>query len=518
MGFGGQRFQLALTGGWNTNENFDDIPAGQLTEGSRNVNTHNGVAEKRGGSILIGSLIAANPTCLGGGQLVLAAAEHNYFAGSNGSLYRNGVSIQSSRSATAKVNFTPADSKMFICNGVNAVQVDTGTSIATIASPSADWTGSDQPNKVLVHNKGASRRMFGWGVPGKKNTLYYSSLGAFETFTGGTSGTIVIDFPDEFGIINCVSKDGTLFIFGREKTFTLSDDSITVSTWGSQSTAWTGGVHSPQLMVEVDNDIYAMSSDLEMYSVANAEQLRNYKRASVTRPSFIHNYLKTNANITQLDNFHMEFDPKIRAIKLWIRRSSLLQDDTALIFDVSRQVWMPPHDSLENTDDSGYEAAASWRAMNTDGEEVLRTGDYNGGTWELEDDTKADNGNAYTSELRTTWVDLELPGINKFFDAHWPAIFHFISRGAFQIDVRWFIDTVEQTSQSVALGSGASALGSFVLGTDSLGSIGPTKEDIELGAKGEKIRFYISNDGDSEDFALSHIIIPFLVSGIERNK
>jgi hypothetical protein len=517
MSFSGQRFKLGLVGSFNGNENFDDIPVGQMTINSKNVNNHNGVVEKRGGTALEGSLIAGNPDCLGGGQLVLEnGTQHDYFAGSDGELYRDGSSIQSSRSATAKVHFTVADKKMFICNGVDAVKVDTGSSLATIATPAADWTGTDQPIKMIVHNKGASRRMFAWGVAGKKNTLYYSKLNDFQDFTDASAGTINVDIKEGNGIINCVSKDGNLYIFGRDQSYVLLDDNTDITTWGTIATAWEGGVHSPRLMIEVRNDIYAITTNLEIYSIATAEQLRNYKRASIIRPFFIHNWITNNINKLAIDDFHATFDPKTDALKIWMRRSGQSENDIAIVYYPDTNTWTAPHDAIDNADDSGYHAAASWNALNSSGEEVLRTGDYNGGTWELENDTKKDNLNGYASELRTTWVDMGLFGINKLFDEHWPAVFHFISRGDFQIDLRWFVDNTEQTSKTVSLGANSAALGSFVLGTDSLGSIGLSKQEVELGAVGEKIRFYISNDGAGEDFALSHIVLPFQPRGVER--
>jgi len=514
--FIGELYRLLLTGSFNGNENLDLIPTGDFSDGSRNANTHNGGAEKRGGTSHVNvSAISGNPTALGGGQLIKQSSgiSHIYVAADDGKVYRDYVAILTSRSTTNKTYFTPMDDKIFICNGYDGVQVDTGSSVASITTPAADWTGTNQPTKMTVHGRGVSRRAYAWGVPGKEDTLYYSSLGNFEEFAGGTSGTIIVDIRDGYGIIDCISIDENLLIRTKIQDYWLEDSDANVANWGYFKTGWQGGVHSPRLNVHIYNDIYSMASDGEIYTISRAEQLRNYRRASIARPFYIHNWIKNNIDLTKIDDFHMSFDPKIQAIKIWMIRAGESQCDTALIYYVNENKWGIPHDAQDNRDDSGYEAAVSFPVILGPGDEKLYTVDYNGYVWKLEDTTKSDNGNAYKTVLITGWLNLDSPGIEKRIKY---GVLHFISRGDYDLDVQWWVDEVQQVTSTVTLGASGAALGSFILDTDVLSALQLTKQEFDLEQEGERFRFQFSNDGVGEDFFLSHLILPLLSKGHRR--
>jgi hypothetical protein len=517
MAFLGQIFQIGLSGAFDANENLGQVAPGNFTDGSRNILTHNGGAEKRGGTAQVNSpAITGTPECLGGGQLIKQSTgtSYIYFAGDDGKVWRDYTSaILTGRSVSAKTHFTAMEDKMFICNGVDGVQVDTGSSVAAITTAATDWTGSAQPTKMVAHGRGQSKRAFAWGVPGKETTLYYSSQGDFEEFNGGTSGTVVIDVKDGFGIIDCISIDENLLIRTRNQDYWLDDSDPTIANWGYFKTGWQGGVHSPRLSVHIYNDVYTMASDGEIYTIARAEQLRDYKRASIARPWFIHNWITNNVDLTRIDNFHMSFDPRIQAVRIWVIRQGQTQCDTNLVYYINEGKWAPPQDAQDNRDDSGHEAAASFPVIVSTGDEALYTGDYSGFVWEIEDATKSDNANAYTSIALTGWLDLGLAGIEKRVKY---GVLHFISRGDYDIDIRWWTDGVEQNTQTVTLGASGATLGSFLLGTDVLSVLELTKQEFELGDSGERFRFQLTNDQAGEDFFLSHVLIPFLSRGHRR--
>lgn len=515
MSFVGQLYKLVFTGSFNGSENLELINAGDYTDGSRNLNTHNNGLEKRGGTQHVNvTAISANPGGLGGGQLIKQSTgtSHIYVAADDGKVYRNYVSILTGRSTAAKTHFTALDDKMFICNGFDGVQVDTGSAVAAITTPAADWTGAAQPTKIVVHGRGSSRRAFAFGVPGKEDTLYYSSLGNFEEFSGGTSGTIVVDVKDGFGIVDCISIDENLLIRTRNQDYWLADSDTNVANWGYFKTGWQGGAHSPRLSTHIYNDIYTMSSDGEVYSISRAEQLRNYRRASIARPFYIHNWIANNVDLTKIDDFHMSFDPKIQALKIWVVRQGQSEADVALVYYIQENRWAPPHDGYDNLNDSGYHAAASFQ-VNISGEDLLYTVDYNGFIWEMETVTKTDNGNGYTGVAVTGWLNFDSPGHDKRTKY---GVLHFTSRGDYDLDIKWFADGVEQVTDTVTLEASGSALGSFILDTDTLGVLELTKREFDLQAVGEKFRFEIENNGAGEDFFLSHLIVAFVPLGHRR--
>lgn len=515
--FTGERYVLALNGSFNGNFDLTDIPAGQFATGTRNGNTHNGGFEKRGGTEPVGSQIAVGLQSLGGGQLVKRSTgtRHLYFAANDGAVYRNGVSILTGRSSSAYTHFTAIDDKMFIANGVDDVKVDTGSAVATISAAAADWSGSNQPKKIIVHTKSGSRRAFAWGVPGKENYLYYSATGAFETFTGGTSGNVFVDMRHGEGIINCESKDGTLWIFGKEETFVLDDSSTTVADWGTYRASFAGGVHSPRLSCVANNSIFNMNTQGDIYEVQTAEQLRDFTQASIAEPFFIHSYIKSFWDLTQINKFHMSYEPKTRSLRIFGVRLNETVVDECLVYYLNQQKWGPVHDGRDNaaSNGTGYKASVSFPAQASDGTKRLYTQDYNGQTWELEYDDKSDNGNAYTAVAITPWLDFDLEGIEKRFPY---ATLSYRSLGEYSVSVLWSIDNVNQVNQTVSLSATGAALDVFVLDTDVLGVFGVSEREFELGNIGRKIRLEISNNGADEDIFLSQIIFPFVNRGVRR--
>lgn len=515
--FPGPLYKLTFNGSFNGNEDLSQVPAGDFAIGSRNLDIHNGGAEKRGGTQKVGSQIAASLKSLGGGILVKRSTMtvHTYWAGDDGKLYRNGTSIQTGRSTSAKHYFTPIDDEMYICNSASVPRVDTGSAIADITTSAADWTGSAFPKKMIVHSKNASRRAFAWGVPGKENTLYYSSQGNFKQFSGGTSGTVEITgIKDGRGIIDCVSKDGTLWIFGRSQTFILADDDSTVANWGHYAASFKGGVHSPNLVCVINNQIFAMNTEGEIYEVQTAAELRDFSQASVIEPFFVHNWIRSEIDLTKMDDFHMGYDPKIKALRIFMIRAGASTVDTSIGYLVNQKKWIPPHDATDNPTASGFKASACYEAETSAGLKKLYTQDYNGYTWELSSTTKTDDGNAYKAETFSGVLDFDLPSEAKRYVY---GDLHYKSRGDYQINVVWFIDEVQQVSETVSLASTAATLGSFILDTDILAVIGISSREFELGQLGETIRISINNDGAGHDFFLSHIIFPFIRRGVQRD-
>ena len=514
MAFVGERYILALNGSFNGNEDLTEVPAGEFAKDSRNIDTHNGGAEKRGGTQKVGSQITASLSSLGGGQLVKRNGnKYLYWAGSNGTLYRDGASIATGRDASARANFTVMGDEMFIANGVDVVKVDDGSSIATISDPAADWSGSVQPKKFVLHAKGQSRRAFAFGVPGFENTLYYSVSGDFEDFANAGSGTVVFDFEDGYGITDCVSKDGALWVFGKNKTFVLDDSDSTPSNWGHFSASFKGGAHHERSTCVAGNYIYVINSEGNIYQVETAEQLRDYKEGSITYPAFIHNYIRETVDLSKLDQCHLNYEPRHRALMFFFVAQGSTTVGKALKYYIDLRKWAPPHDSDDNSDESGYSASASFQAETSAGAKRLYTHDYNGFIWELSSTTKTDDGNAYKSEAYSGWLSFDLEGVEKRYAY---GILSYKSRGDYQVNIRWWVDDTEQSTQTVSLSASGATLGSFVLDTDVLGVIGVDESEFEMGQVGRKLRVAISNDGAGHDFFLSKLVFPFIVRGVRR--
>lgn len=516
MAFIGQTYKIGLTDSWNGNGDLTSIPAGQLADASRNVNTHNGGAEKRGGTAIVQSALSGAPTGLGLGQMMDASGTvYLYFAGSDGKIYRDGNPVATGLSTTAKRILTPYPGKIFICSGADPVQVDTGSAIAAIANPAADWSGSNQPKQIIIHSRNASTRGIAIGVPNKPNTFYYSALNSLEDYTGTGSGTGVVNVADGNGIVAAVDIDENTLLLGREESFWFDDSSTDKANWGVYKTAWRGGAYSASLVIKIRNSVYAMMEDGDIYEVVRAQQIRDYDRASITRPWFIHRWIKDNVDLTKIDNFFMAYDPQIDALKIFVTLQGRSQNTCALVYYLPNTLWpegkwAPPHDAEDNPTASGYNAASGANVWVSKGERRLYTADYAGRVWALEKSSKSDNGNAYKSVVDTPQLDLELPRNIKLFE---DLRLDYKSRGSYSIALTPIIDSVNQTVQTVTLTASGAGLGAFVLDTDTLGAASISEGGTVLGYEGRYIRVQISNAGAGEDYFVSYLLVDFLDHG-----
>lgn len=518
MAFIGQTFKVALTDSWNGNGDLTAIPAGQLADAARNVNTHNGGAEKRGGTSIVQAAISGTPQCLGLGQMINSAATtYLYFVGSDGKIYRDGNSIKTGLSTSTARMLTPYPGKMFITGTSDQVQVDTGSSIANIANPSSDWSGSNNPKQIVIHSRNASVRGIAVGVPNQPNLAYYSVLGAagLEDYTNTGSGTIYVNVQDGHGLVGAIDVDDNLLFVGRQESFWLDDSNTDRTQWGVYKAAWRGGAYSSRLILKIRNSVFAMMEDGDIYEIIRAEQLRDYDRASITRPWFIHRWIKDNVDLTKIDNFFMAYDPQIDALKVFVTLLGQTQNTCALVYYLPNSLWpqgkwAAPHDAIDNPTASGYNASAGATVFVSAGIRRLYTGDYAGRVWDLEKSNKSDNGNAFKAIVDTPQLDLGNPRNTKLFE---DLRLDYKAVGSYPITLTPIIDAVNQTVATVTLAASGAGLGSFTLDTDTLGAASVSEGGTVLGYEGRYIRIQASNGGAGEDFFLSYLLIDFLDHG-----
>ena len=283
---------------------------------------------------------------------------------------------------------------------------------------------------------------------------------------------------------------------------------MAIAHWGYTDAQWGAGIGGQRLIIKVPNDMVAMAEDGEIYSVVTAQEYGDYKMASLTRGSFMHDWIKENIDLTNIGDFHMEYDPKLRAIKVFVRRKTVNHVDTALVYFIDRkpaEAWSI-HDNQSN--DSGYKASASALVRSTTGTYKLYTVGWNNGyIWELETSNQNDNSLAYPAGTRTPRLMFDDPTLLKRYDS---LTIICKPEGAYNLDIDWWVDKVQQTTLTVDLSpDGSFILGTSVLDTGTLGGQDLIDATAELGVIGTRIQFDIHNNRASEDFFLSQALINF---------
>lgn len=514
MSFKNKTYRLAFSeGGFNGNDNYDLIPVTSFVSPSRNIALHNGLREKRGGSTKdTATAITASPKCLGIGQHVTAGGTlQTLSAHSDGKVWKNQTTaIKSGMSQTNRYDFLQVGTNVFICDGATSPQVYDGTNIAAVTTPAADWSGANQPKFMVLHSRGASKRLVAFAPGGNESSWYMSPSGSYQEFVTG-----VLKFTGEFGegsgAVAAIDFNQDLFIFGRTRTLILNDSDTSTANWGWQRAPWEGGAAHQKLVIKVDNDVYVMTPDGDIYTVRTAAQVNDYKRASVTRPAFIHRYIANNVDLSKIDEFHVAYDPNIRALLWWVVRTGQTTADTCLVFYVDRPVqeawsiW----DGTDNTV-SGFRATASATLKTSTGAYVLKTGDGVGFIWTANVlGTMSDDGNGYAQVLRSPWLSFDNPRNEKRFAT---AELVFVVSGAYPVNIRWFVDDAEQANILTSVG-GTGNVFPLTFGTSTFGASALNQIPIELGAIGRRIMFEISNSTAAQNIRCAALLVDFVDRG-----
>ena len=409
-------------------------------------------------------------------------------------------------STTAKPCFETMENELYAVDSQTSPQTWDGVAAGTsnITSPPADWSGTNQPSFVVKHGRGNSERLWFSGVNTFEEKLYYSSNGDGKVVTGGTSGTIAIETQDGFGITGLFEFGDRLFACGKRKAYQIEDTDATIANWGYDAAAWEGGAAHHWLIAKTPNDVVLMMEDGEIYSATAVQSYGDYKAASLTRPSFIHNWIEDNVQLSQIADFHMIYDPNLRAIKVFVMRNGQSIIDTALIYFIDR----PPAEAWtihDNTAaDSGYRASSSFLVRKSAANYKVYTGDYTGFVWELENSTLDDNGTGYAARFRSAPDPFGQDRMTKKYRRGWLV---FAPKGDYTVDIKWWVDGVQQTTRTASTVGTGGVYGSAIYGTSVYGGQEINEKSFDLRAVGKRFQYEIENDNAGEDFLLSKLMI-----------
>ena len=395
-----------------------------MIAGTRNLNLHEGGRRKRGGTAHINSTLISTgaelytPLRLMGmfDYLKPAGTQYIVFGTENGWIWKNATTtIKTGWTSTKHINFSQFAGELYACNGANMPGKWDGANWTDFSSNApTDWTAS-KPKYMLTHGRGNSERNWAFGCASTPYNIYVSPDGDGDDFSDTNVTILPIDTKDGYGLTGGVVYLDRLIMFGKDRPFVVDDSDTSVSNWGYDQAPWGGGVAHQRLIIETPNDIVCMMENGEIYSVTAAEAYGDYKAASLTRPSFIHNWIKDNVLLSYIANFHGIYDPVMRAIKIFVVRTGQTEVDTCLVYYIDRGVkngWMI-HDNQVNA--SGYDASCSAKIYVGTGNYQIYTGDYSGWLWGIEQSARHDQANAFDAGFKTTHLDIKPIKFNKDF-------------------------------------------------------------------------------------------------------
>ena len=493
-------------GGLTGAKSIDALAPYMMVHPSRNILLEKNGRRKRGGTAhLYGAALAGGPTILGIYRAIFASGTgYTLAATSDGYVYKDDTTtIKTGLSTTNYFSFQYAsgEDKVFITDGANAVQQWNGAAATAsdISEPATDWT-TTPPFQLLLHGKGASQRL--WGI--NKNAIYasktYGAAGDLEKFVTSAEAIYILT-DDGYGLVGGVEYGDRIMVFGKNKGYLIDDTDTTSSNWGYDPLQWDGGVAHWRLIIKTPNDIVLMSEDGEIYSATAVQSYGDYKRASLTRGSWMHDWIKEYVDLTKIAQFHGVYDPVIRAVIIWVVRNGQTAVDTALVFFLDRQ---SPEESWMVFDNvnfaSGYSATCSARVLAGTGQEKIYTGDASGFLWKLHEANRNDNSQIINGQFRTINDPVESPEVRKHFNK-----LHVVCtpQGDYDLSVKIWVDGSYKTTKTLNMRGSGAVLGSFTLDTDVLGGDDFISVSTGLGYKGYRIQYEFYNNGLNQDFFIS---------------
>lgn len=493
-------------GGFNGSPNLDVIAPESFVAPSINVEGQNGGRERRGGTALVGSTIAGTPQILKFFQFKLSTSTTPIVmsAGSDGKIWKDYTTeLVNSLSTTGPYDFAQYRDVVYIAVNGFAPRTYDGTTFAALGNLAGDWTGSNFPCKFLKHGRGASERLWAWRAPSNLDSLYYTANGSVNFSTGGK---LRIETGDGFGLVAVAEYGRQLIAVGKRKSFVILDEDTSAANWGYEPAQFEGGCANPELLIRTPNDLVSMASDGDIYSVIAAQEYGDYRSASLSRPSYIHQWIKDNVNLLRLDQAHAVYDPTSRRIYFFLVLAGESTVRHALTYNIDRE----PTDAWSHFNNinyaSGYNACSSSVFYDTVGRSTPHTGDYSGKTWKLNQDVKSDNSNAYDFKIRTPQISLDNPRETKLFRK---VRITANPRGNYSLTMEWWVDGVSQGTVTLSSNAMGGVYGGGVYGSDSYGGQEIAEYYAELGQVGKRIQFEFRNSGAGEDFFLSELLIDF---------
>lgn len=498
-------------------KSIDALPSYAMVSPTRNISLEQLGRRKRGGtSLFYPSAFSGSPVIKGlfgctfndGTQYLLAATD-------DGEIYKDDTNtIATGLSIANFFSFAIGENKVFIADGVSTGKIWTGSgSVRDILHPATDFT-STPPIQFMKHGREASQRMCALN----RNAIYlsksYSADGDMEDFETG-SVAIYIDTGDGYGLVGMAEFGEEIIAFGRNKAYRIIDTGVDTSEWGYKPAQWTGGAYNFRLLVNTPNDLFCMTEDGEIYSIVSVNSYGDYKLASLTRDSWMGDWIKENVSLAYINLFHAIYNPYNRTVHFFIVKNGFSACNMSLIYFIDRQpsdAWMI-HDNSSYP--SGFDASAAGVLKTSSLKNKVITGDYSGGIWELDKEQRSDNNNPYYGGFKTTINSLGNPRVSKHINK---ASVTLLPKGDFTLNIKTWIDG-EYIGMKMAnmLGEGT-ILGTFILGTDYLGGDTFIDSSFSIGAVGKRIQYEFFNSNNSEDFFISGFMTDFKNIGLSNKE
>ncbi len=391
--------------------------------------------------------------------------------------------------------------KLFLANGVDAVMVTTGDAAATgdLGTAPADWTGTNQPLALVAHNG----RMIGFGNANDPYRIYISDPDNHEVFTGGNTVNISV-YPGKGGRnVAGLSFKGRFFIFRKPAgIYWLDDTDSNITNWKVNELNDRIGTISQHTVTLIDDDVIFMTAEGGVHLLSAVNALGDVEDSDLAVPDEMNQWIRDNLNFAHIDKSSVIYYPNRKQAMIFIPIGSSTVPNAKMVIDFNTQV--PRWHTAERD-----VAQSAWLYKDTNNIPTPMIGDDDGKVWRLDRESRSKDGVGYTQQFQLSHnnfahVDPSLANKNKNWD-FFELIFQQV--GSFNLTVEHFLDGIKTQDSTFSMSASVGAeLGSFVLGTDSLGSTNLTPPIVRRQRLYGSSKFYsprFTITADANEFQLS---------------
>jgi len=397
--------------------------------------------------------------------------------------------------------------KLFIVTGTDPVQIVDGDASVTrdigVLAPT-DWTGATQPRSIINHNG----RM--WGLSG--HLLYGSTVTDHEDFQ--SAGSVII--PVETGVSSYlqggVSFKGRLFLWKWPNgIYWLDDSSSTQANWFMKRLTKSTGLAGPNAVTLVDDDVLFMSEIGHIHMLSGVTEFGDVKNSDLMALNELTPWVRDNLDTSReaLERVQAIYYPDRKEAHFSCRSNFSQVNDAKIVVDLNRKD--TPRIRIEDKD---HPTAL---AVREDEDRILRpiSGDENGFIWLLDQATTNVDGLGYDSVFQVphtdfAWFNEKLATVRKNF-----SFLEVVMQPTGNFNL--FVDVVQDGEYKETLlfstGGGASALGSFILGTDVLAGDTIINTRKRLRGSARRLSLIGRQDDPDENFSISQMFVGFTPGG-----
>lgn len=396
------------------------------------------------------------------------------------------------------------DRKLFIFTGVNPVQVLSadGATTSALSAPPADWSGANQPSFGLIHEG----RLWAGGNSNDPHRLYYSDSSGtvdHEEFVTSDAGSFAIYPGEGERLVGAVSFRGGIVCFKHPRGIYFVDTTDpTLANWKVSRITNGVGAHWTGLIAHTYNDIAFVDETGEIRLISATDAFGDVSTDSISDIHYMSEFIRDNLNLSQAKQWRLQWYPTKRELHMACTRSGSTTNDARLVVDFNdRQLPRFRFSPINNP-------VSLWLREVNDVPE-LTAGGNDGKVYRLDQDGRSNNGVGYSGRFQTPHHDF------GFLD---PKLAYTRKQGHFleivvepkgnwnlSVDVLWDNTTTETIQFN--LGTTGAALGSFVLGTDALGTEQVLNKKRRMVGSGRRLSLLGYNSGDSQDFSLSNMMV-----------